>query len=250
MSEPASARRSLGDLWLPAAVGLAGVLVSLLFWGLLVGERRDHLLAATSDVVAESREGLELELERQLEALRGLADLWGRFGVPSAPEWREDVGQRVSRSAGMVALAWIDGRSARPRVATARGVAPESIVLDVDRAVELGDAPRWSAPERLASGRLGYRISVPVRPSTGAGASGVLVAVFAVEPFLDHVLHGKASGFALAVDWQGEDVFALPASRRPTPGSGGGGSMRTRSCRSAGRGTWSGGPPRRWPRRA
>jgi signal transduction histidine kinase len=209
MSEPA--RPGIRDLWLPATVALAGVLASFAFWGLLIGERRDHLRANTADVIAESREGVELELAEQVQVLRGLADRWARFGPRPEPAWAESASQRVSATHGMAALAWVQPDPARSRIATRAGAGPSddgaadaAIALGRDGGASFGAEPRWVGPERLASGRVAYLIELPV----GANAEdGVLVGVFEVEPLLDRVLRGTAPGFAIAVDWAGQRVF-------------------------------------------
>jgi len=201
-------RRALGEFWLPATVGIVGMLVSFTVWGLLVGERRQHLLDATADMAAESRESIELGLERQLHELGGLATLWGEFGLPPEPQWVMDVRQRVARTPGMIALAWVDPGEPEPRIVTADATPQAAVAHLVEPVRGLGAGPRGLGPERLASGALASRVVLPVRPTGPAGASGTLVGVFEVAPFVEHVLRGKAPGFAIAIDWDGEAVFA------------------------------------------
>jgi signal transduction histidine kinase len=204
VSEPA--RRSIRDLGLPAAVGLAGILVSFAFWVLLVDERREHLTAVTTDRVAEGREVLELELAGQVRRLEGLAGLWAGFGLRRGPAWSEDAAQRLESTPGLVALAWLDDDGDDDRVVTREGAGAAAALLERVRGA--GGASGLLGPERLATGRAGYRIQVPTGGEPGDRSAGTVVGVFDVERLLEHTLRAKAPGFAILVEWQGERLFA------------------------------------------
>ncbi|NNL67132.1 MAG: hypothetical protein HKP30_12875, partial [Myxococcales bacterium] len=87
--------QTMRDLWLPVLVGLMGSLIALGLWGLLVAERRERLLDASADTAAETREAIELNLDRQLQHLQGLRDMWAAFGLREVDAWRADVDSRV-----------------------------------------------------------------------------------------------------------------------------------------------------------
>ncbi|NNL67729.1 MAG: GHKL domain-containing protein, partial [Myxococcales bacterium] len=67
-----------------------------------------------------------------------------------------------------------------------------------------------TGPEPRPTDGLGYRILLPVR--TPEDHAGVLVARFAFEPLLESLLQARASGHALSIVWNDQEIF-----RRGTP---------------------------------
>lgn len=72
------------DLWLPVGVALAAALIALAAWGLLVAERRDHLLGSSRATASELRDTLEAALAEHADTVARLAAL--REGLGSEPE--------------------------------------------------------------------------------------------------------------------------------------------------------------------
>jgi signal transduction histidine kinase len=196
----------LRDLWLPVLVGVAGLLIALTVWGLLVANRRAEILAGARDMASESRAAVESGLQEQIETLRGLQSLWRTFGLRPLDEWKANVGQRVDRLPGVNSVAWVDLDEPRARIAVGRGQSAAESELD-DREARLHpDAPHLAGPERDASGAIQYRILLPVR--TPEDHAGVLVARVSAAPFLENVLRARARGYALSVFWGEQEIFS------------------------------------------
>ncbi len=196
----------LGDLWLPALVGLVGMLLFLTLWGLLVRERRNEILAASSHTAREVQAVVEAGLEQQLATLRGLQELWRSFGLGPLEEWREDVGQRVDRVPGLESVAWVDLDQPRARVAVGEQRPDAEVELDEEKARLHADAPHVDDPVRDGSGAVTYRVFLPVRmPDDHAG---VLVGRVSAGSFLETVLRARAPGYALSVSWEDEVIFS------------------------------------------
>ena len=199
------------DLWLPALVGVAGALIALGVWGLMVSERRERLLDASADIAAETRQAIELGLAQQLEVLSDLSNMWAEFGLRDPAAWEAEVGNRVDGIAGLASVAWVDLDEPLNRI-TAGEAEPHEDGLDVDEARLHADSPHMVGPERRPDGGLGYRIFLPVR--TPEDHAGVLVARFAIDPLLEALLRARARGYALSVYWGEEEIY-----RRGTPSS-------------------------------
>jgi signal transduction histidine kinase len=174
--------QGLRDLWLPALVGLAGMLLSLAGWGVLVEDRRDQLRAASTHTAHEVGASIEHLLAEQIVSVVGLAELWRELRDHAGSEadaiWRAQTASQLDRTTGL--------RS-----------------LSRERDAALGAGPRIVGPERDASGALGYRVIAPV----GAGDTSV-VARFEIDPALDRLLRGRAEGHAVEVFWEGQRIFA------------------------------------------
>lgn len=193
------------DLWIPAFVGLLGVLISLGGWGLLVSERRSQLLAMTEETAAEITRAVELGLDRQMTALSGLQDLWSRFGLRSEPEWMMNVDQRIAQIPGLASVGWIDLDGPRERVAVGGdGPSPPVEIAPNDPRLQSSDMT-IEGPKRDESGTVGYRALLPIR--TPDGREGVLVAWFRPDVFLEDLLQARARGYALSVEWEGEEIY-------------------------------------------
>lgn len=198
--------RTRGDLWLPAAVALVAILISLAGWGLLVAQRRTTILESTAETASQTREAIEFHLEQQLETLRGLSELWSSFGLRSPPEWRANVGERVDQVPGLTSVAWVDLEEPQSRIAVGHEPSAEEVARDEAEARRHPDDPHVEGPDREASGAVGYRVFLPVR--TPDDRAGVLVARFRMDAFLGAVLQGRSQGYALTVSWDGERGFA------------------------------------------
>ena len=211
------------DLWLPVLVALAGILVSLAVWGLLVEDRRAELAAAAEATASQTRMTIELALQDQLEIVTGLQQLWQTFGLRPTDEWTANVGQRVDYVSGLTSLTWAERGGTYRRIATGSRP-PASAAHDPSGADEVAEGksvsrrydevrgPMMEGPERDASGGFAYRIVLPVE--TPDARRGVLIARFDVEEVLEHVLTARSPGYALTVSWDGEAIFArgVPAA--------------------------------------
>lgn len=202
--------RKLRDLWLPALIAAVGVVTSLAAWGTLVANRRSLLLESTAENASHVQEAVQLQLEEQLRALRGLTALWSEFGLQSLPEWTADVDSRIQQIHGLASVAWVDLEEPQNRIAAGSPRSAESIQRDLETARLHPDTPSLAGPERSASGELGYGVFLPVR--TPQRHAGVLVAHFEIEPLLEDVLQSRAQDYALSLFWKGEPIFARGAA--------------------------------------
>lgn len=200
------------DLWLPALVALAGSLLSLGLWGLLVLERREQILATAADTASATRDALEVGLDHQVEMLRDLQDVWVGFELRPIGEWKADVGKRVERIAGLRSVAWVDLGQPESGIAVGEERSALQVAIDEKAARRHADAPHLEGPKRDASGVVQYQVFLPVRSLDDH--SGVLVAHFSANPFLEAVLRARARGYALSVFWGDEEIFS-----RGTPSS-------------------------------
>jgi signal transduction histidine kinase len=202
----ASLLRKLGDLWLPALIAVGGVLTSLAAWGTLVANRRSLLLESTAENASQVREAVQLQLDEQLRALRGLSELWSDFGLQSLAEWTSDVDDRMQQVNGLASVAWVDLEEPTNRIAAGSPRSAQAIQRDLETARRHRDAPYLDGPEHGASREAGYGVFLPVR--TPQDHAGVLVAHFEIPSLLDDVLQGRAQDYALALFWKGEPIFA------------------------------------------
>ncbi len=193
------------DFWPPLLVAVLGISLSLVFWALLVTERREQILHSTRETAVQLNATVEGELEQQIEVLQGLTEIWSRFGLRPVAEWTAHVDHQVDRLAGLDGVAWLDLDEPRNRMALGTGGSTHEIELDADD-VRRGEGPYLSGPERDASGTVIYRIFLPA--STREGHAGVLVARFRVAAFLSSVFEARAPGYALSVFWEGEEIFS------------------------------------------
>ncbi|MGH0030283.1 MAG: sensor histidine kinase [Myxococcota bacterium] len=209
MSNPSHGRR---DLWLPALVGLVGALASVAAWGLLVADRRERLLDATTAVADEVRVAIEDGLVRQVASLEGLAELWTEFGLRTPDEWEAQAALHVERIPGLSMLAWVDLDTSETR--SVHADAADALPVDPAAARRFGEQAGVRGPRRDASGELFYPVYLPVRVRDAG--DGVLVARLRPARFLDHLLNVHARGYALEVEWDGTPVFARgePAADR------------------------------------
>ncbi len=194
------------DLLLPGLVALVGAGAALASWALLVGDRRELLLESSEETAADTREAIELELARQLATLRGLAELWQTFGLRPVDEWTADMDQRVDQIPGLTSVAWVDFDEPRRRVAAGKRRSAREIELDIEQARRAREGPEFAGPERDASGRLFYRVFLPVE--TPRHDAGVLVGRFHVDPLLRSLLRARARGYAVAVYWGEAEIFS------------------------------------------
>lgn len=199
------------DLWLPVLVGLAGLLISLAVWGVLVADRRAQILASAEETARQTGDTLENALGRQLASLNGLRDQWARFGLRPLPEWRVSVAQRVDRIAGLRSLAWVDLDEPRNRMAVGERSA-EQTEIDEQDARRHAESPHIDGPTSHPSGAVAYRVFLPVQ--TPEEHSGVLIAHFDVGPFLANELRARAPGYAIRVFWGEQPIFSrgVPSS--------------------------------------
>jgi signal transduction histidine kinase len=172
------------DLWLPALIGLAGILLSLAGWGVLVEDRHEQLRTATTRSAHEVGASIEQLLAQQVVAGIELAELWGTLRSHSGSDaeadraWNAQAALRLDRTTGLAALSRV------PR--------PDGPV-----------GPRLVGPAHDADGALGYRVVVPI-----GGDDGAVAARFWADPVLDALLRGRAEGHAVEVLWNGESIFS------------------------------------------
>jgi signal transduction histidine kinase len=193
-------------------VALAGSLLSLGLWGVLIVERREQIVATAADTASATCDALQVGLDHQVETLRGLRDLWGTFGLRPMDEWKADVGQRVDRVAGLRSLVWVHLDAPEIRIAVGEKRSALQVEVDEKAARLHADTPHLEGPKRDASGVVQYDVFLPVR--TPDDHSGVLIGHFSTDPFLEAILRARARGYALSVFWGNEKIFS-----RGTPSS-------------------------------
>ncbi|MEZ4293047.1 MAG: histidine kinase dimerization/phospho-acceptor domain-containing protein [Myxococcota bacterium] len=194
------------DLWLPALIGLVGVLASLAIWGVLVTERREQLRRSTEETAIATASAIEVGLAHHLAILEGLADLRRRFAAGAEAEWRATLAERLDRASGLVAVDWITGDRSGGEVADPPGGGPGHRPRATDDA-DARDGPRFEGPIEGEAGRIGYRVVLPVEVSSSHPA-GRLIGRFEAAPFFETVLRARASGYALEVLAAGRRLYA------------------------------------------
>jgi two-component system sensor kinase len=203
---PGIKSKGRGDLWLPTLIGLAGLLIALAGWGLLVADRRDELLESANEIAAETQDAIEKGLQVQFDTIQGLGTLWIDFDMQPSSEWQAAVEQHVDRIDGLASVEWLDLEDPGRSIEFGRERAPEEVQRDLEDARRFSGRTHLTGPERDASGMLGYRIFLPVEAARGG--AGVLVARFHIEPFMESVLRARAQGYALSVTWDGEPIYS------------------------------------------
>jgi signal transduction histidine kinase len=193
------------------SITAVGVGLSAAAWSRLLDSRRAELDAVTRSVAAESREAIQLRVERQLEAVEQLAAFWMRFGPRDFAEWEASASLFMHTNPGVTRVAWL-GIGSDPLRA---GVEPsaEEMGRDEADAKTLRSLPRMVGPERDAAGIPAYRLLHPVLDEDGR--KGALVASIRTPALLGRLLTGAAPGYAISVAWDGEEIYArdVPTER-------------------------------------
>ena len=206
--------RSLGGLrrLLPLLFLALGLGATFLFWRGFVGERRAQFRASMATAAEVGHRSAQTQVESQLATLQQMAALWTRVEDQPRAAWRTEAELVMHRLPGVVRLAWIDSSDGAVWVASGSELARLRRVTPGERAEmrDLLDAARQSTTPRMEGpfprgDGYAYRVFVPALGD--AGAHGVLAATLDVEATLDPVFAGQATRYALAVSWNGVEIF-------------------------------------------
>ena len=84
------------SLALPIVIAISGILSSFLGWGFVLKERRDDSARSIQRATISARRAVGMHVEGQVNSLRGLANLWDRFGASPDPQWRFGTRQVIT----------------------------------------------------------------------------------------------------------------------------------------------------------
>jgi two-component system sensor kinase len=189
-------------VWIPVLVTALVSALCIAGWVRLIGERRAQIRHMAELNSTQSRRAVAEGVREYVLALRNLAGLWSTVGLRPVEQWRGNAEVLIESFPALVYVAWVHPDGSYHRVAR-REVAPHG--------PEPGERshPREASllgPERDDLGAVGFRVSLPVRAE--AADLGVLEARVNADQLLHEVLQNWAPGYAIRVDWKGEELFA------------------------------------------
>ena len=190
--------------WIPAAVLAVTFFMSVVIWQALVRSERAALLNHTDSKASVAREFLRNELESHAESLSSLGRRWQSSERPVEAEWMEDATLLLENKPEYAAIVWagnarevlssIPSKEALP--VDFADMAFDGIFLSVSQAW----TPVVSPPLKLASGRTGFIIAVPLW--YGGEFKGVIAGIFDSREFITNVLNDsrhELDGYSFAL---------------------------------------------------
>lgn len=192
--------------WLPLLIGVAGVILSLSIWRLLVAAEHAHLLRLLRDEAWLARDQIEKAFEARMQALVRLGKRWETSTRRSPQAWALDVAAYLEHHPEYGLIAQVDrsGRVGSIHPETRRASAPW---LATTLAGALGglpaeggrpDQPSLGRTTTLPTGGRGALLLVPL--FRGGVVTGTLVVEMAWQPFLDRVLDQRIfMGYVVAL---------------------------------------------------
>jgi CHASE1-domain containing sensor protein len=174
------------SLALPIVIAISGILSSFLGWGFVLKERRDDSTRSIQRAASSARRAVGMEVEAQVNSLRGLASLWDRFGAGPDPQWRFGTRQVMQHARGVEWIAWLDRDGIEDRFVSAIPASQLEPTVKT-RAFSLASDKVVDGPIAAKEGdALRYWVVLPI----GEPSGDVLVASVSAE---DHPHGGKRS---------------------------------------------------------
>lgn len=201
------------SLTLPIVIAISGILSSFLGWGFVLKERRDDSTRSIERAAISARRAVGMQVEAQVNSLRGLASLWDQFGAGPDPQWRFGTRQVMQQARGVEWIAWLDRDGLEDRFASVNpafqlepAVRTRAFSLSSDKVV---DGP-IALKEKES---LRYWIVLPI----GKPSGDVLVASVSAEESLRSIFLDYSPEYAVTVHWGSSRLFqhGEPMPKRP-----------------------------------
>ena len=192
-------------------VALAGIAASILIWAHAAGQRRAELSSMLGSLADGTTSAIEWQLDREVDALRGLGTLWQIRGRSRDDSWAFDAGAILDRFPGIQWIAWV-----APDSTASRLVARDTTVT-VDPGVLRQGRFRLSAPASATLDRWtdAYQLDIFMPVRSANDSLGVVVGEIRVDSLWlkrNAMLAGN-----LSVTLQSEE--GRPLALRPLPDS-------------------------------
>jgi signal transduction histidine kinase/ActR/RegA family two-component response regulator len=94
--------------WVPAAIGVLGLLATLALWQAVMQAERRHVREVVQRQAAVVRDATAARLTEHVNALVRMARRWEVSGPPAERAWRADAALHYAHTGDYRALAWVD----------------------------------------------------------------------------------------------------------------------------------------------
>ena len=243
---------SMVSLWPTALTFFAGLMATLGVWTLAETYPRSERSRTLLTVANGMRQVLEVRLNDHLRGLQLASDVWPRFSVADAADWKATAQMFMQQHTGFVAVALVWPPAAIPGDGDAAAAPGELSLFDESAAEarplelvarnqgvsewrvgsDLSDrlrAARQSAmaeqrtsidgPFTAESGQGFYQVVIPIEsgaaPEGGERPAGMLCGLLQPAPLLASLISELASGYYLAVHDDGALVYTQGTAPRP-----------------------------------
>ena len=204
--------------WIPAAVLVATLFLSVVIWQALVRSERSALSNHADSTASVAREFLRDELESHARSLSSIGKQWQSNEGPVEAEWMADAALLLENKPGFAAVVWAGStREVLSSIPSKRAVpidfATDTAVAGVFASASQTWSPVVSSPVKLAGGRTGFIIAVPL---WYAGEfKGIIAGLFDSREFMGNVFSDarrELDGYAFAVTSGGAELYRSTAS--------------------------------------
>ncbi|HKK53833.1 MAG TPA: ATP-binding protein [Myxococcota bacterium] len=203
------------EVLIPVSVGLAGMLISISVWALLVLDRHRQVESETRIVAKAIDEVLRAELESQADSLHSLAGIWRSSGdVGALQELTSELERLLRMHPGIRDIVAVDRESGRRALLSKRS---DPTWLGELEALEPREEEEPDRGSRAAGGSTRfhvadseeesglYHLHVPAGPESPSPT--VLIALFDPDRFLERTLQARAQPYAITVWSEGRTLY-------------------------------------------
>ncbi|MBI5903221.1 MAG: GAF domain-containing protein [Deltaproteobacteria bacterium] len=204
-------RKKVSPAWLPVAIGLAAVVITMTLYQALSAREKAAIEHTVESKVEANRDEIQDHMNLLVLALERMAGRWNKNGRPDRSLWEYDATLYVRHYAGFEAIEWVDASLRERWVVTSGGnVRPEpGVVKQIEGGLRKDVAPgkaRVSYAVEPRPGVKGLAVSVPLfRGKTFDGfIVGVLRSGDTLKPLLRDLFD---EGFSVEVSSGGNELY-------------------------------------------
>src|SRR5262245_18588639 len=162
--------------YIPAigVVAIGGAL-SVLTWTRALDERQVAMTNLLGSLADEMTSNIQFQLEREVDAVRGLATFWQLHGLLPEPTWRFDTRLTLEHLPGVQWIAWVPADSSRTRIVT------RDTTVSADREMLRLAWLRRSTPSAVFQERWSDAYELRVQLPVGSPSEGVSVLAASIR---------------------------------------------------------------------